>query len=245
MALTPKQKPMDDQAAILRPNANDRVAQGLLALTSIVDQAVPGAGSFFGALVGEVIPGQRLERLAEYATRLARRLRLNEDRVDDLHSRFEQVARNLDEQQRALFEDGAVAATRATSTERIEHIARVVSEGINGNSATASERRRFLNLLNELSDEDVVVLVSKTWSKGRDPDFRKRHQALLEPIGAHMSSPRSEHDREVLRKHRTARLVRLGVLEEKQKARGGIDIGISPLGNYVLRRLEILGDGDL
>src|SRR5207302_7837667 len=102
--------------------------------TIAVDVAMPGMGSFFGMLIGQIIPNQRNERLVEYVTRLSRRLAVVEGQFRqasaadleqspaDAAEAYAKIASPLGPEQLALFEDGAYAAARATSPERNERI---------------------------------------------------------------------------------------------------------------------------
>jgi hypothetical protein len=227
--------------ASLEPTASDRAVQGLQAITSAVDMAVPGVGSFFGALVGQIIPNQRNERLVEYCVRLGRRLQVAEGAVEDLRARLEALAANLTPEQLALFEDGAAAAVKATSEDRVDTIARIVAAGLTNDDAKAADQRRLLDLLNELSDEDVVVLCSYTHRYGRDPGWRELHKASLSPVAVHMQSSEGEMDQGTMRDIRKAKLVRLRVLEEKPSSNGrSTSTDLTRIGRFVLRHLGLI-----
>ena len=234
----------DDISPAIRPNAADHAASGLQALTSLADIAVPGIGSFFGLLVGQVIPNQRNERMAEFITRLSRRLRIAEEGLDALNQRYSTFVDKLGPEQRALFEDGAYASARATSTSRIDGISKVVADGLNADEATAIQQRMALQLISELSEEDVIVLLS--YSKFQfDNEWRGKQGAVLAPIRAHMSSEQADLDRQILRELRTHRLLSLGVLREKLSANNRMATkSISPLGRYALTRLGLLEADD-
>ena len=147
--------------------------------------------------------------------------------------------------QKALFEEGALAATRATSPERIEGIAAIVAEGITGEAAEAEDRRRLLQLVNELSEDEIVLLCDYTQRYGSDGAWSAKHAAVLEPVSSHMGSDRGTLDRELMRELRTAKLLRLGVLREKPRPSGrGTSKDLSPLGRYVLRELNLIGEDD-
>jgi len=235
-----------DVAPILRENASDKAVAGSQVVASIVDAVVPGAGGFFSLIAGQIIPNQRAERLAEFATRLGRRLRVAEGAVESLTERFEALANSLSSEQIALFEDGAIAAAKATSQERIEGVAKIVAEGLSASDLEASNQRRLLNLINDLSDEDIVVLTSYSFTYGRNQEWRAAHSQALEPTRAHMGSSQEELDRNTMRELRTSRLLSLGVLVEKANAGGRSTYkDLTPLGRYVLKQLGVLGDDEM
>lgn len=235
-----------DIAPSLRANAGDHAASSLQALTSAVDLLQPGAGSFFGALIGQVIPNQRVERLAEFATRLGRRLVVAEGAVENLHETYKKLAESLGVQQRALFEDGAYAASRATSNERLEAIANVVSEGLSADEVRASEQRRLLHLLSELTDEDVVALCQYTMKYRNNTEWRDRNAAALAPRFAALGGSQEQFDQKTLREIRNRHLLMLGVLVEKPSgSSGSMRTELSPIGRFVLRQLGLLDEREI
>lgn len=236
----------NDLVPSLRESAADKAVAGSQLVSSIIDAVVPGAGGFFGLLVGQIIPNQRADRLAEFATRLSRRLHIAEGAVEHLNEQFEALARSLSAEQIALFEDGAIAAARATSQDRIEGVAKIVAEGLSADDVKAIDQRRLLNLISDLSDEDIVVLTSYSYALGRDQGWRTRHKQTLQPIRAHMKSSAEDLDRSTLRDLRTNRLIALGVLQEKPSAGGKSTYrDLSPLGRIVLRQLGVLGQDEI
>ena len=138
----------DDVHPILRPTAADRSASVLRVLGSLLP---PGISGVFLELITSVIPHQREERLVRYLTVVGRRLRAAEGKLEEVSSR-------LGPEGLALFEDGAQAAVRATTEERIDRIARIVAEGMSGSEATAEQQREILQLLNSVTDADLIYL---------------------------------------------------------------------------------------
>jgi hypothetical protein len=228
-------------APVLRDTAADKAVAGGQALSSIVDVVAPGVGGFFGLLVGQIIPGQRAERLAEYATRLGRRLRITEGAIESLSDRLEALALALDADQRALFEDGALAAVRATTNERIEQIAKVVADGLTDDDVSAAEQRRLLALLNDLSSEDLVVLMSHTQRWRSDPAWTDANRSALDHVIAAIGMEPRELDRAAARQLRDQRLLSLGVLQPSFWPDGKPrSPDISAVGRYLLRQLNLL-----
>jgi hypothetical protein len=225
----------------LRSNESDHAATALQSLTSLVDVVAPGLGSFFGTMIGYVLPNQRLERFGAFATKLARRLQIVEGSVDELRAQYIRLAQEFGPEQRALFEDGAYAAIRATTDDRIDVVSRIVAEGLAGDEVKATEQRRVLDLIGDLSDEDIVVLCSYTSKFGRDDEWRALHSQVLTPVRAGIGSSQDDLDQQVLRDLRTDRLLRLGVLLEETSAGGrSTRRNISPRGRYVLRKLGLV-----
>lgn len=140
--------------AALKPTAADTAADALTAITSLIDVAAPGLGSVFGMLVGQVIPGLHRQRVTEYLTRLAARLR----RVESGLASLEEIVRAVSETHLALIEDGAVYAARATTSERIDAIVALVAGGITANQERAAADRRVLRTLGDLDEVELETL---------------------------------------------------------------------------------------
>ena len=234
---------MNDVSPHLRQNASDVATTALSAITSGVDLVAPGLGSFFGALITQVIPNQRAERFAAYVTAVSRRLRIVEGGLDETRAQFQDLAKRLGPEQRALFEDGAFASTRATSQERVEAIGRVVAEGLDADDGRAAELRRVVELIASLSDDDVIGLCLYTLKYGRDPEWRELHAASVEPRLAHMQSTPEELEAALMREIREAKLLRSGFLLERTSGRSTIREP-SQMGRYVLRQLGLLGENE-
>jgi hypothetical protein len=224
---------MDELPEELRPNAVDFA----ISASAVLDALGPGAGTFFGILIGTIIPGQRLDRIAGYLVQLSRRCRFLRDLLDLHTERLEGVearvttfeaaitslAHLLTSDQVALFEDGAFAASRATTATRIEHIAEIVARGLDEESE-ARRSRQFAGLLAQVSDEEVIVLCAFSRGYNRDREWLERHSELLAadrvPTYRDRFSPEAQQAREkaAIRQYRIDHLVTLGLLaiEEQQ-----------------------------
>lgn len=140
----------------LRTTASDRAAQGIRSLVDFVNTVAPGWGSLFGELVGEVIPGQRQERMAEFLAQVARRSRLTAEGLSELANR---LARVEDTAQRlALLEDGARAAVASPEKAKLQHLAQLVSGGLIAEEIQAAQNRSLLRILNNLGVAEVEAL---------------------------------------------------------------------------------------
>ena len=113
-----------------------------------------------------------------------------------------------------LFEDGAAQALRALSAERLEYIAALVACGLTSDERKEIEAKQLLKLLDELDDDQVVILQSKLHRHMSSKEFYERHQNVLEPVVAHLQSPRGDLDREALYRLARRQLVDLGLLRQ-------------------------------
>lgn len=197
----------EDLPAALRATATDHIAKTLRGMLG----TIPGAGSLVAELVDVIIPNQRSERFIRYVAGVARRLAAAVSRLEDL----ERLVRASGPARRALFEDGARAAVRALSEERIETIARIVAEGMTADEADAERERAIVEVLDQLSDSDVSYLlhmaghavkpISSFPSRpppGASPDEMQAYNRQLREVHA-------------MAEYQTSKLARLGLLAER------------------------------
>lgn len=113
---------------------------------------VPMVGGFLGEIITHLIPNQRIDRVERYLRHLSARLdHLPHDKTDNIAKSPERVA---------LFEDGAILASRAISQDRIERIACLVGEGLSEEEAEAARWRRMLDLVAQLDDQELAILAA-------------------------------------------------------------------------------------
>lgn len=130
----------------LDTNAKDR----LVAATRGALNAVPFAGGILGELITEVIPGQRHDRIVAY-------IRLLESRIGAMEAAAASAAL-ANPEKIDLIERGGFQAARATSRERIAQIVEVVAHGLEADAAEIIRRKRLIELLGEIDDDEVAVL---------------------------------------------------------------------------------------
>ena len=87
---------MNDILPTFRPNSADYTAAAFQLAPSLIDLLLPGTGSFFGVLIGSVIPGQRVDRLARYISELSRRCRFLRDVLDAHSGRLDAIESAMD-----------------------------------------------------------------------------------------------------------------------------------------------------
>lgn len=140
-----------------------------------------------------------------------------------MDARVEKLMRQLSEPQLELFVEGAAAAGRATSKDRIEQISRLVAQGFLAEDISVERERLLLRLLAELTDGEVVTLCSYDTRYRLDPEWWARHKAVIQPSSLLVKEdgewPWSKHegweDAQALEGAREDRLLSLGLLEEK------------------------------
>lgn len=176
--------------------------------------AIPFVGSLIAEIVGNVIPNQRIDRIARFIELLEQRLgKLEEESLQSRLTTPEAVD---------LLEDAFIQAARATSSERLEHIANVVANGLGKEELNQAEIKRMLWLLGHLNDSEIVILRSKLASTNedlqRDADFRQKHEQLLAPDMAHMGSSEDEFEEAALKASYRQHLHDLGLTRLRFRA---------------------------
>jgi hypothetical protein len=215
--------------------------------------AVPIVGSLISEIVGNIIPNQRVDRIVRFVRLLDERLGRIERAVLE--------ARLLQPEVIDLLEDAFTQAARATSQDRLEHIASVVANGISAEELNQAQTKRMLWLLGQLDDAEIVILRSRLALTREDidldADFRNKHQELLAPDATHMGSSEDEFEEAALKRSYRAHLQDLGLVRARFKTprRGELpefdgDTGmlkaggteITRLGKMLLRHLDLIPD---
>lgn len=228
----------------LQPAPADYVASAAKAVLG----AVPFAGSLLAELAGSVIPNQRIDRLAKFA--LALEARLSE--LDQAHVRAQLADENFTD----LAEEGVRQAARSLSDERRQYLAALLANGISSEAVSYAESKHLLRLLGELSDIEIVWLRSyaEHFAIGEPSEFRKRHEDILKPVMAFMSSGQETLDKLALQDSYREHLASLGLLRQRyeidHKTRQPVfdnltgspktqGYAITPLGKLLLRHIGL------
>jgi hypothetical protein len=219
-----------------------------IGLVKSLSSMLPGFGPLIASAFLDDIPGQRMDRFQDAIERLAAK-------VDDV----EAVARctagspGLD-----ILEDGMTKAVRAFSEQQRDRLMTIVAYGLADAERRRAEARRLLDVIAELDDEEIILLASHDLSLMRDPDFTMRHRAILTMPQLSVSAPQEAHDANTVKQLGIQRLIGLGLLvhrlREQQIRRLGSSgvresrtvsdgIGITALGNLVLRRIGLVASG--
>ena len=184
------------------------LAKGLLG-------AIPIAGPLMAEIVGSIIPNQREERLVELAESLSRRLdHLQEDQISQIIKTPESID---------LLEDGFIQATRALTKDRTDYIAALLKNGLTNEELEYIEYKRLLSLLGELTDAEVIILISYSYDRffgEEDPEtteFFNKHKGLLEEPTLFMGASQLEQDSHTLYLSHRTHLVNLGLLKYRYK----------------------------
>ncbi len=147
------------------------------ALTLIAKGAtgwIPFVGPLIAEKIGIAIPGQRMDRLAQFSRKLY-------DRVDNLEEKLSSIE-NLD-----MLEDALIQAARSTTNERLEYIANLLKNGLNREDNSNLEKKKLLSILDNLNDIEILMLKSiwfqellYTWDRKKDLESRMKYNSMRE-----------------------------------------------------------------
>jgi hypothetical protein len=189
----------------LKNNTTDYVFSWLKAIVGIV----PG-GTLVVEPMSTIIPNQRIDRIAKFIEVLSHKLSKLSVRTQLTNENFTDFT--------DFLEESLVQAIRSITQERREYIASLIANGISLDNIDYIESKHLLKLLGELNDIEVIWLRSHLVSTiGRDEEFMEKHQAVLQPINAHLGSSPEELDKHTLRQSYKEHLVQLGLLIRKYK----------------------------
>jgi hypothetical protein len=195
---------MSDEIEPISDGLNDNWVDRAVAATKGAAGLLPLFGGPLAEIIGVVVPGQRVDRIAAYVRELGSRVeRLDAEARRGLASNAEKID---------LIEEGGYQAARATSRERIGRIVEAVGRGLSERDTDIVRRKRLLIILGELDDDELNLLNAYgRWYGGRD---RQAFEAVNRPNPIHMKSEREDIERNHLYELGQAHLLRLGLLEK-------------------------------
>lgn len=188
--------------------------------------AVPAVGGLAGELLGATIPRQRLDRIVDTLRRLGQR-------VDALEADLPAVKDRLRSAEfLPVFEETIQQASRAYSEERRQHLANLLAKGIADSDLDRARQLTVLEILRELSDEEIVLLAWRAHLPGRAATkaFSERHHHILHPPVRVIGGPQENRIADGVHTHRLNKLVQMGLLKPDVPGPNGV----TTLGRIVL-----------
>jgi hypothetical protein len=175
---------------------------------------VPFVGGIISELIGNIIPNQRVDRIAKFVESLAEKTKdMDQDRIRLQFSNPGFVD---------LTEDAFFQAARGLTDDRIQYIASLIKNSLTKEEIEYVEGKKFLWLLGELNDIEVIILRSYLQHYQLDQAFWEKHADVLQPEGATLNSSEEEVAKSTIRASYREQLVRLNLLRRTfKKARRG------------------------
>ncbi len=190
---------------------------------------LPVLGPPIVEIIGNLIPNQRIDRIASL-------LKTLESKIDP-EEKAKVEAKMLEEKSIDLLEDGFLQAARALSEERIDYIASLLKNSLTDEDLEQSAYKRLLFLLGEINDVEMIILMAYSMHGVEQQDFWEKHQDIL--IGEPLMFPtsRKKVDQDAIHKTYEANLVRLDLLESKTQGPSQ-SYEITSLGRLLLRSID-------
>lgn len=197
-------EPMDQNEqlpASIQANTTDYVTAGAKAVLGFV----PFAGSLLAEIAGTIIPQQRIDRIADFASKL-------ELRIQHLESSTVKAALQ-EEEFTDLAEEAIRQASRSTTPERREYLASLLASSLTSDAISHAESKHLMRILGELNDVEVIWLrFYREPAMNADQEFRKKHEAVLRRIRTYIGAPRDDLDADALQRSYRDHLTQLGLL---------------------------------
>lgn len=179
--------------------------------------AIPFVGPLIAETVGSIIPNQRIDRINDFLQLLENRI--EETEKDNARLKFQ------NEEFIDILEESMIQASKALSKERKEYIASIVSNGIGKDEVDHIQKKLLLNILNEISDTEIIILQLHGLPPGEDREYFEKHKDILMPPHVTLrTSDQSAIDDKTLFDAQKNHLARLDliVLKYKQPKKGEI-----------------------
>lgn len=171
---------------------------------------VPWVGSAIAEWITVAIPNQRMDRIADYAHRLA-------EKLADFEKSF------LDEQAKRsdfceLIEESFHQAARSTTDDRRQYVANLITTGLREDQHDYLKARFLLRILGQLNDAEILILCHYSIQyPAAATEFARNNPGLFGPW---ISGKNETPEAEAIRKGYNEHLADLGLLDREYKTEG-------------------------
>ena len=230
-------------------NINNSATDLTVSIAKGIIGIAPVYGPLVAEIVGNLIPNQRIDRLADFVRTLDAKLATLDKTTVEAKLKAPEF---ID-----LLEDGFMAAARALSKERREQIAALFHNSFAKEDLAAAQAKKLLQILSELNDNEIILLqfYAKLASPDRDA-YRDAHKDVIIGPRAYIRAPPEVLDQAALHDAMKAHLSRLELIQphfstppgrepEFDNNTGMMKVsywGITWLGRLLLRMID-LDDG--
>lgn len=167
--------------------------------------AIPVVGSFVAECICIRIPNQRMDRIKKFTEKLGNKIEhLEKSKI----SAFFNDPEFID-----LLEDSILQTTKAISDERIEKIAQLLSSGMTGESIEHEKFKRYLFLLSQLTDLEIVKLGAFYYPSQGKSEYYAKHKDSLKNTPPSLESTPDEIEKFAIHESHIQHLHQLGLLE--------------------------------
>lgn len=184
---------------------NNKKEDYLAALGRSAASVIPIAGTFVGELITNIIPGQRIDRIAKFLDELNKRVTVLEVNVQEKMQHPE----NVD-----LFEEGCYQACRAVTDERLNYIVNLVAHGIGDDVTNYVQNKKMLTILSSLNDMEVLLVLAYADNPTLgNPGLFGTHPELT-PMSAYIGAPKEIIEPALMNSAYKNTLVEKGLIRE-------------------------------
>jgi hypothetical protein len=201
--------------------------------------SVPLVGSLAVELLNVTIPNQREERIEKLLLILSSKV-------------FDIAPEQLEEKFNSpdfvdIFEDILFQSVRATSSERLEHLASVVEYGLRQEEIDHLQIKRLLEILKEINDVEVILLQSYESRNRYNQDFKEKHSSIFDLVNL---EPDKVQEHKVMLENYNSHLINLGLIGKsssfdsfsRNRQISEYDLCITELGRMLLKKIGIEQD---
>lgn len=192
----------------LNPSLTDHIVSGLKLGSNFIP--IPGVGSVLSEIVGNIIPNQRIDRIADY--------------VKILNSKIECISNDIIQKQLKndqfidLVEESFIQASRAISTDRKEYFAEIIKNGISQEEIELIHSKHLMKILSELNDAEIIWLKYYLRSQADyENNFEEKNNEILAPIPVSKNTTAKEWNKSAIQNSYKDHLLRLQLVEKKIK----------------------------
>ncbi|HEX8197718.1 MAG TPA: hypothetical protein VF571_16115 [Pyrinomonadaceae bacterium] len=202
---------MNDKLSITldksEPNLENNKSDAIVRIGGVVLGNIPIVGSILTEVFKEIIPNQREERVRIFIEILGDKLKYLEEDVLNSKMKSEEF---ID-----LLEDALPQAARAMNKDRQNYIASLLKNSLNDEQLEHIQKKKFLQLLNELNDAEILLLhfLSLNWSQidqTKRIEFAEKHLYLFDDYNER-SNDVSLRDKSDMRKCYMSKLEEIGL----------------------------------
>ncbi len=167
---------------------------------------IPYVGGALAEIIGQLIPGQRIDRIQKYVELLDKSIQaLPEATVKELLKNELFIS---------LVEDSFYQASRALTDERRNYILNIVQNGMTNDELKINDSKYLLRLLSELNDVEVIWLrYYRERTIAQKQAFMQEHQNILEKEVVTLGSGVGSRRKGALQDSYTEHLERLGLIK--------------------------------
>lgn len=197
--------------------------------------AIPIVGPAAQELLGIIIPRQRMDRVITFVELLSQDLK-------ELREDFESfLSRISDVKYSSLFYKACVGSADAYSEERIKYIKNIFIYGLRQTDMQVYKAEALLNLLNRVTDIEIVYLrmyYLLKWNLERFKEYQEKTGLFILQPNIYSGMTHEEIDDEVAKKIYLNNLVSYGLLETKLDKRGKLKYKCSSVGDLLIRTID-------